>query len=71
MASLSRQLARWIIGLRYEDLNGRPFAFSDATSTSGYIFPFNLLASASVKLGHVYYAGGHANVVQAVADGMT
>ena len=54
---------------RLEDLNGRPFAFSDATSTSGYIFPFNLLSSASVKLGHVYFAGGHANVVQAVVDG--
>jgi ABC-type phosphate/phosphonate transport system substrate-binding protein len=54
---------------RLEDLNGRPFAFSDATSTSGYIFPLNLLNASSVKLGHVYFAGGHANVIQAVADG--
>ena len=54
---------------RLEDLGGRPFAFSDATSTSGYIFPLNLLNASSVKLGHVYFAGGHANVVQAVADG--
>jgi ABC-type phosphate/phosphonate transport system substrate-binding protein len=54
---------------RLEDLNGRPFAFSDATSTSGYIFPLNLLNASAVKLGHVYFAGGHANVVQAVADG--
>jgi ABC-type phosphate/phosphonate transport system substrate-binding protein len=54
---------------RLEDLNGRPFAFSDATSTSGYIFPLNLLNRSSVKLGHVYFAGGHANVVQAVSDG--
>jgi ABC-type phosphate/phosphonate transport system substrate-binding protein len=54
---------------RLEDLNGRPFAFSDATSTSGYIFPLNLLNGSSVKLGHVYFAGGHANVVQAVSDG--
>lgn len=54
---------------RLEDLNGRPFAFSDATSTSGYIFPLNLLNANSVKLGHVYFAGGHANVIQAVADG--
>ena len=54
---------------RLEDLNGRPFAFSDATSTSGYIFPLNLLNASSVRLGHVYFAGGHANVVQAVADG--
>ena len=54
---------------RLEDLNGRPFAYSDATSTSGYIFPVNLLNASAVKLGHVYFAGGHANVVQAVADG--
>jgi ABC-type phosphate/phosphonate transport system substrate-binding protein len=54
---------------RLEDLNGRPFGYSDATSTSGYIFPVNLLNASSVKLGHVYFAGGHANVVQAVSDG--
>lgn len=54
---------------RLEDLAGRPFAFSDVTSTSGYVFPQNLLNAAGVKLGHVYYAGGHPNVIQAVLDG--
>ena len=54
---------------RLEDLNGRPFAFSDATSTSGYIFPLNLLNRSGVKLGQVLFAGGHPNVIQAVQDG--
>ncbi len=54
---------------RLEDLEGKAYAYSDATSTSGCIFPANLLAAHGVKLGHVYYAGGHANAVQAVADG--
>jgi ABC-type phosphate/phosphonate transport system substrate-binding protein len=51
------------------DLNGRSFAFSDETSTSGHIFARALLNRASVHLGHVYFAGGHPNVVQAVLDG--
>jgi ABC-type phosphate/phosphonate transport system substrate-binding protein len=54
---------------RLEDLNGRPFAFSDATSTSGYIFPLNLLKKNNIKLGQVLFAGGHPNVIQAVSDG--
>jgi len=54
---------------RLEDLNGRSFAFSDETSTSGHIFARALLNRASVTLGHVYFAGGHPNVVQAVMDG--
>lgn len=54
---------------RLEDLAGKPFAFSDATSTSGFVFPQNLLTAQGVKLGHVYFAGGHPNVIQAVLDG--
>lgn len=54
---------------RLDDLNGRTFAFSDETSTSGHIFARALLTSAGVRLGHVLFAGGHPNVVQAVADG--
>jgi len=54
---------------RLQDLNGRSFAFSDETSTSGHIFARALLNRAGVTLGHVYFAGGHANVVQAVMDG--
>jgi len=54
---------------RLEDLEGRTFAFSDETSTSGHIFARALLDRAGVGLGHVLFAGGHPNVVQAVKDG--
>jgi ABC-type phosphate/phosphonate transport system substrate-binding protein len=54
---------------RLEDFAGLPFAFSDETSTSGHIFARVLLERNHVTLGHVYFAGGHPNVVQAVADG--
>ena len=54
---------------RLEDFNGRSFAFSDETSTSGHIFPRLLLGRDEVSLGRVYFAGGHPNVVQAVWDG--
>jgi ABC-type phosphate/phosphonate transport system substrate-binding protein len=54
---------------RLEDLIGRSFGFSDETSTSGHVFPRALLQRAGVSLGHVLYAGGHPNVVQAVRDG--
>ena len=54
---------------RLEDFNGARFAFSDETSTSGHIFPRMLLDRLGIKLGRVYYAGGHPNVIQAVWDG--
>jgi ABC-type phosphate/phosphonate transport system substrate-binding protein len=52
-----------------EDLGGKSFAFSDETSTSGHIFARALLERTGVTLGHVLFAGGHPNVVQAVHDG--
>jgi ABC-type phosphate/phosphonate transport system substrate-binding protein len=54
---------------RLEDLQGRSFAFSDETSTSGHIFARALLGRFGVELGHVLFAGGHPNVVQAVREG--
>ncbi len=54
---------------RLEDLDGANFAFSDETSTSGHIFARALLQRSKVALGHVLFAGGHPNVVQAVRDG--
>ena len=63
-------LARTDSGMRrLADFNGRRFAFSDETSTSGHIFPRLLLDRHGVTLGRVYHAGGHPNVVQAVWDG--
>ena len=54
---------------RLEDLEGQSFAFSDETSTSGHVFARALLQRSGVTLGHVLFAGGHPNVVQAVKDG--
>ncbi len=54
---------------RIEDLEGQSFAFSDETSTSGHVFARALLQRVGVNLGHVLFAGGHPNVVQAVKDG--
>jgi ABC-type phosphate/phosphonate transport system substrate-binding protein len=54
---------------RIEDLEGRSFAFSDETSTSGHVFARALLQRVGVSLGHVLFAGGHPNVVQAVKEG--
>jgi ABC-type phosphate/phosphonate transport system substrate-binding protein len=54
---------------RLEDLNGRTFAFSDETSTSGHIFARALLQRHKVELGRAFFAGGHPNAVQAVEDG--
>jgi ABC-type phosphate/phosphonate transport system substrate-binding protein len=54
---------------RLEDLNGKTFAFSDETSTSGHIFARALLQRHKVELGHIFFAGGHPNAVQAVEDG--
>jgi phosphonate transport system substrate-binding protein len=54
---------------RLEDFNGTNFAFSDETSTSGHIFARALLQRSGVTLGHVLFAGGHPNVVQAVREG--
>ncbi len=63
-------LARTDSGIRrIEDLEGQSFAFSDETSTSGHVFARALLQRRGVTLGHVLFAGGHPNVVQAVADG--
>ena len=54
---------------RVRDFNGRRFAFSDETSTSGHIFPRMLLNREGVTLGRVFFAGGHPNVIQAVLEG--
>jgi len=54
---------------RLEDLNGKTFAFSDETSTSGHIFARALLQRNKVELGRIFFAGGHPNAVRAVEDG--
>ncbi|NWF71294.1 MAG: phosphate/phosphite/phosphonate ABC transporter substrate-binding protein [Chloroflexi bacterium] len=53
----------------FGDLAGRTWAYSDASSTSGYIFPFAILANAGVVPGDTVETGGHNQTVQAVYSG--
>ena len=42
-----------------KDLNGKKFAFTDAASTSGYMFPLKILNENKVKLGGQVFAVKH------------
>jgi phosphonate transport system substrate-binding protein len=52
-----------------EDLNGKTWGFTDATSTSGYMFPLMQLESEGIELGGKVATGGHAQAVLAVYNG--
>ncbi|HHP7240371.1 MAG TPA: phosphate/phosphite/phosphonate ABC transporter substrate-binding protein [Cyclobacteriaceae bacterium] len=47
-------------------INGRSFAFTDAASSSGYIFPYQMLNDANVKPSDIEFLLRHDNVVEAV-----
>jgi len=49
--------------------NGKTVAWTDAASTSGYVFPSALFASQGVKPGKELFAGGHPQAVLAVYQG--
>lgn len=53
----------------FGDLAGKTWAYPDASSTSGYIFPFAILADAGIEAGGVVESGGHNQTVQAVYSG--
>ncbi len=46
-----------------KDLAGKRFAFTDPSSTSGYMFPLKILKDNNVKLGNQVFAIKHDNVV--------
>lgn len=50
-------------------LNGKKFAFTDASSTSGYLFPLKILNDAKVKLGNQMFAIKHDNVITMIYQG--
>lgn len=50
-------------------LEGKSFAFTDASSTSGYLYAVKMLKDAGVKVGNNFYAGKHDNVVTTVYMG--
>jgi len=52
-----------------KDLNGKKFAFTDSSSTSGYLFPLKIMNDAKVKLGNTTFAIKHDNVITMVYQG--
>ncbi len=46
-----------------KDLEGKKFAFTDPSSTSGYMFPLKMLKDSSVTTGNTTFAIKHDNVV--------
>jgi len=53
----------------FEDLEGATWAYPDATSTSGYLFPQALYADLGITVGETIEAGGHPQAVKAVYNG--
>jgi len=53
----------------FNDLAGKTWAYGDAGSTSGYIFPSVELAVAGIEPGEGVETGGHNQTVQAVYNG--
>jgi phosphonate transport system substrate-binding protein len=49
-----------------EDIDGKTIAFTDAASTSGYIYPSALLIEKGIEPEKYFFAGGHPQVVLAV-----
>jgi phosphonate transport system substrate-binding protein len=54
---------------KVEDIQGKVVAFTDAASTSGFIYPSAILQSKGIKPKDYYFAGGHPQAVLAVYSG--
>jgi phosphonate transport system substrate-binding protein len=52
-----------------EDLAGKSWAYPDAGSTSGYLAPLVFMKENNIEFGEQVEAGGHPQVVNAVANG--
>lgn len=52
-----------------KDLNGKKFAFTDASSTSGYLYPLKIFNDSKVKLGNTMFAQKHDNVITMIYQG--
>lgn len=52
-----------------EDINGKIIAYTDAASTSGYIYPSALLIEKGIQPDKYFFAGGHPQAVLAVYSG--
>jgi phosphonate transport system substrate-binding protein len=54
---------------KLSDLNGKRFAFTDAASTSGYLFPLKILNENKIKIKNFVFAGTHDNVITKIYQG--
>jgi len=52
-----------------EDLNGKKWGYTDATSTSGHMFPLFMLNGAGIEVSEKVATGGHPQAVLAVYNG--
>lgn len=52
-----------------EDLDGATWAYPDAGSTSGYLYPASIFADLGVEVGETVEAGSHTSAVLAVYNG--
>jgi len=53
----------------FDDLNGKTWAYPDATSTSGFLYPSALFSDMGITVGETIEAGGHPQAVKAVYNG--
>jgi len=54
---------------KMEDIAGKTIAYTDAASTSGFIYPSAMLAQKNIKPKNYIFAGGHPQVVLSVYQG--
>lgn len=52
-----------------EDIEGKVIAYTDAASTSGYLYPSAILAKKGIEPKDMMYAGGHPQAILAVYQG--
>lgn len=52
-----------------EDLDGATWAYPDAGSTSGYLYPASIFAEMGIEIGETIEAGGHPQSILAVYNG--
>ncbi|MBC7714057.1 MAG: phosphate/phosphite/phosphonate ABC transporter substrate-binding protein [Rhizobacter sp.] len=52
-----------------KDLNGKKFAFTDSSSTSGYLYPLKIFKDENIKLGNTMFAIKHDNVITMIYQG--
>jgi len=53
----------------FQDLNGKKWGYTDATSTSGHMIPMIMLAAAGVEVAEKVPTGGHSQAVLALYNG--